>query len=469
MCGIIGCIAHRNVRGILLEGLRRMEYRGYDSAGIALLMEKKGDVILHSRKECGKVDKLVAKAKKMNGMIGIAHTRWATHGAVTLANAHPHIAQERIAVAHNGIVENYQELRTELERKGCVFASDSDTEVIAHLIAYYSQQTRSPLAAVRKTVKRMEGAYALAILDRSQPEMLVAVRKGSPLVIGVGEEENFIASDPLALLQVTDRFIYLEDEEIALIHHNRIELRNFNGRALSRAAETHSHSYISAERGEFSHYMLKEIYEQPDAVEHTLAGRLADDHFLPQALGLDQRDLLHRTQSLYITGCGTSYHAALTARYFFEEYCDISVKTDVASEFRYMKKAVPPDCLYVTISQSGETADVLAALATVQGDKNERAGRAQAKNHIYKDAAQKRRLHRLLGNMQCPFQHSGAFVRSPSDADGRTGNRRCIHQSLHGAADRTAVAARLLLAYTRRADERKNAHSRAAQAAAADA
>jgi len=367
MCGIIGCVARRHVRGILLEGLKRMEYRGYDSAGLALISEKNGTPVFHHQRECGKVAKLVSQVNKQkaNGMIGIAHTRWATHGAVTTANAHPHIAQNHIAIVHNGIVENYLSLKKKLLKKGHSFNGDSDTEVIAHLIAHHFSQTKKPAVALQKAIKEMEGAYALAILDLRQPNMLFALRKGSPLVIGLGEEENFVASDPLALLQVTDRFIYLADEEMAFISDTDVEIKNFKGKTVQHKSEVYSYHYTSAEKGDYSHYMLKEIYEQPQAVEDTLQGRLTSDHFLPATLGLGEHDLFRQTENLYITGCGTSYHAALIARYFFEEYCGISVKTEVASEFRYMGRMVPPNCLYVTISQSGETADVLAALTSI--------------------------------------------------------------------------------------------------------
>lgn len=370
MCGIIGCIAHRNVRRILLEGLKRMEYRGYDSAGLALIepQEKGGGNRIHSYKECGRVARLTAAVEKAqpSGMLGIAHTRWATHGAVTTANAHPHIVKERIALAHNGIVENFVHLKERLERAGCSFQSDTDSEVIAQLLLYYCEQGMDLLGAIQQAVTELEGAYSLVIMDSRQSDMLIAVRKGSPLVIGVGEEENFVASDLLALLQVTDRFIYMEDEEIAVIHHKDVVVQDFRGRRKKHQVETYIHSYTSAERGDYSHYMLKEIYEQPDAVANTLLGRLSGDHFLPESLGHDQQQLLQDVRNLYITGCGTSYHSALIARYFFEEYAGIGVHTEMASEFRYMKKIIPPDCLYVTISQSGETADILAALASIK-------------------------------------------------------------------------------------------------------
>ncbi len=344
-----------------------MEYRGYDSAGLALISEKNGATIFHHQRECGKVAKLVSQVNKQkaNGMVGIAHTRWATHGAVTIANAHPHIVENHIAIVHNGIVENYLALKEKLIKKGHDFQGDSDTEVIAHLIAHHFSQTKKPAAALKKVIKEMEGAYALAILDLRQPNMLFALRKGSPLVIGLGEEENFVASDPLALLQVTDRFIYLADEEMAFISDTNVEIKTFGGKAVQHQSEVYGYHYTSAEKGDYSHYMLKEIYEQPQAVENTLQGRLTSDHFLPATLGLGEHNLFSQTESLYITGCGTSYHAALIARHFFEEYCGISVKTEVASEFRYMEKMVPPNCLYVTISQSGETADVLAALTSI--------------------------------------------------------------------------------------------------------
>ena len=369
MCGIIGCIAHRNVGGILLEGLKRMEYRGYDSAGLALVSlssAKKPQLQLY--KECGKVSYLAATvhAAKPRGNIGVAHTRWATHGAVTKANAHPHVAKNRLAVVHNGIVENYLSIREELKHKGFRFIGDTDSEVIAQLLLYYCEQGDDLAAAIFKTVRKLTGAYALAIIDARQPHVLVAVRKGSPLVIGIGDEENFVASDPLALLQVTDRFIYMEDEEIAFIHRNDVTLHDFRGKPRKSKAETQSHAYTGAERGEYSHYMLKEIYDQPQAVEQTLHGRISGDHFLPESLGHDQQELLRGVRNLYITGCGTSYHSALIARYLFEEYAEMGVQTEVASEFRYMKKQVPPACLYITISQSGETADILAALKNVK-------------------------------------------------------------------------------------------------------
>ena len=382
MCGIVGCVAKRNVQNILLEGLRRLEYRGYDSAGIAMINPINGDKQLNTYKVCGKVEGLARKvlARKARGTLGIAHTRWATHGAVTEANAHPHVAGERYAVVHNGIVENFAELKAELIKQGYEFYSDTDSEVIASLLDSYSNKTDNFADAITRMVRDLEGAYALAIIDKESPNSLIGVCRGAPLVVGIGEEENFIASDPLALLQVTDRFIYLEDEEIALLSQEKVTIQNFSGVVKQHKVEVYNHGYSTAERGEYSHYMLKEIYEQPMSIENTISSRIVDNRFEIDFLGGSAKEVLKKTKNIYITGCGTSYHASLVASNQFAEYLGMNVLTEVASEFRYMNRVIPPDCLYITISQSGETADILAALNDVR-QKQDEALKRRAKDN----------------------------------------------------------------------------------------
>lgn len=365
MCGIVGCIARRQVRDILLEGLKRLEYRGYDSAGVAIVDDAKR---IHHHRVCGKVAGLATELNrhKPNGHLGIAHTRWATHGQVTEANAHPHVVGGRIALVHNGIVENHVALRKELMTKGHRFQSETDSETVAVLIYDYLMQGKHLLQAVNRAVKKLEGAFALAILDRQQPDQLIGVRQDAPLVMGVGSEENFLASDPIALLQVTDRFIYLRDNAIAVLTNEGYEIQKIGGGKIRHQIETYQHGHAVADPGDYGHYMLKEIYEQPTTVQNTLSGKMVKQHFLPQALGERFLEIIQRTGALYMVGCGTAHNAALTARYWFEEYSALRVCTEVASEFRYMRKNVPANCLYVTISQSGETADVLAALKSIK-------------------------------------------------------------------------------------------------------
>lgn len=380
MCGIVGCIAKRNVCNILLEGLRRLEYRGYDSAGLAIINDSLPEP-LQIFKVCGKVEALAGELSAANprGQLGIAHTRWATHGAVTTENAHPHVADDRFAVVHNGIIENFAELKSKLIKKGYKFYSETDSEVIAVSLSDHHKKRDNLLDAIMATVKEMEGAYSLAIIDKEVKDTLIAVRHGAPLVVGIGEEENFLASDPSALLQVTDRFIYLGEEEIAILGQGKVTVQDFKGLARPYEVEVYDHGYSSVERGEYSHYMLKEIYEQPQAINNTISSHIVDKEFEIDFLGTKAVDILKQTKNIYITGCGTSYHAALIARYQFAEYLSMSVLTEVASEFRYMKRVIPPDCLHITISQSGETADILAALNDIK-EKRQQIKESQQKH-----------------------------------------------------------------------------------------
>ena len=360
MCGIVGAISKRNVSHILLEGLKRLEYRGYDSAGMAVL--NKG--LLERIRRPGKVAELsqALQISKLDGGIGIAHTRWATHGVPSEYNAHPHICNGRVAIVHNGIIENYQELREQQGKAGFKFTSDTDTEVIAHQIVLYLDQGKTLFQAVQNTVSDLKGAYALGVIDRTNENTMIAARKGSPLVVGLGENENFIASDVQALLKETQRFIYLENGDIAEITCDKISIFDQDGEFVEREIKSSKLSSAAAEKGEYPHYMLKEIYEQPQAIADTLEGRLLNGRVLDEILGPNAKAILDKTQSIQIIACGTSYHAGLVAKYWFEEIAGIHCHVEVASEFRYRKHVVRPGTLFVTISQSGETADSLAAL-----------------------------------------------------------------------------------------------------------
>jgi len=360
MCGIVGAISKRDVSDILLEGLKRLEYRGYDSAGMAVL--NKG--LLERVRRPGKVSELgdALQESNLNGIVGIAHTRWATHGVPSEYNAHPHICNGRVAIVHNGIIENYQELREQQSKAGFKFTSDTDTEVIAHQIVYYLDQGDSLFFAVQNTVKDLKGAYALGVIDRTDEDRIIAARSGSPLVIGVGEDENFIASDVHALLKETQKFIYLENGDIAEITRDKISIFDLNGEFVEREIKSSKQSSDAAEKGEYAHYMLKEIYEQPRAIADTLEGRILNGKVMDEILGPKAKGILDKVQAIQIIACGTSYHAGLVAKYWFEEIAGIHCHVEVASEFRYRKHVVRPGTLFVTISQSGETADSLAAL-----------------------------------------------------------------------------------------------------------
>jgi glucosamine--fructose-6-phosphate aminotransferase (isomerizing) len=361
MCGIVGAIAERNVTPILIEGLKRLEYRGYDSAGLALV-DAAGE--LQRRRRVGKVASLeqALAEQPLAGLLGIAHTRWATHGAPSEANAHPHFSHDRLAVVHNGIIENHEELREYLKGEGYVFSSQTDTEVIVHLLHLRLRELGDLSTALKATVRELHGAYGLAAISLDQPDRIVAARSGSPLVIGLGLGENFLASDQLALRQVTDRFIYLEEGDIVELRRDSVQLWDAEGRPVKREAVQYHEGAEAADKGEYRHFMLKEIHEQPKVVQRTLEGRLGSGQVLVESFGPNAAELFAKVRNVQIVACGTSYHAGLVARYWLEELTGIPCQVEVASEFRYRKVAVQPDALFVTISQSGETADTLAAL-----------------------------------------------------------------------------------------------------------
>ena len=360
MCGIVGATAERRVAEILLEGLRRLEYRGYDSAGVALLNNQG----LTKVRRVGKVKELADAVERegANGHVGIAHTRWATHGGVTEANAHPHVSNGELAVVHNGIIENHELLREKLQGLGYQFESQTDTEVIAHLVHHELKSAPTLLAAVQKAVKQLEGAYGTVIMDQREPGQLVVARSGSPLVIGLGIGENFVASDQLALLPVTREFIYLEEGDVAAVSREDVTIFDKNGDAVNREQITSDMQYDAGGKGEYRHFMLKEIHEQPFAVRNTLEGRVLDGKIAIDAFGANADEIFKDIQHVQIIACGTSYHAGMVARYWLEEYAGVSCNVEIASEFRYRKSHVFPNSLLVTISQSGETADTLAAL-----------------------------------------------------------------------------------------------------------
>lgn len=361
MCGIVGAVAQRDVMEILLEGLRRLEYRGYDSAGIALL-DHEGNLACIRR--LGKVKALsdALQREPVSGGTGIAHTRWATHGEPCERNAHPHLSRERIAVVHNGIIENHARLKQQLQQDGYVFSSDTDTEVIAHLVEQELEQTGDLLQAVRNTIPQLEGAYGTVVMDRQDPERLVVARSGSPLVIGLGIGENFIASDQLALFPVTRKFIFLEEGDIAEITRKEIRIFDNTGEEVLRPAKEAVATQDAGDKGEFRHFMLKEIYEQPAAVTNTLEGRLSDNGVPDEVFGSEAAALLEKVEHIQIVACGTSFHAGMVARYWLESMAKIPCSVEIASEFRYRESFIRPNSLLITISQSGETADTLAAL-----------------------------------------------------------------------------------------------------------
>lgn len=361
MCGIVGGIAERSITNILIEGLKRLEYRGYDSAGLALINNSQ---VLRERR-VGKVANLeqAVNESQISGSLGIAHTRWATHGKPTEENAHPHIS-ENVAVVHNGIIENYQELKDDLEALGYVFTSQTDTEVVAHLINDALKSTSSLLEAVRQVVPQLKGAYALGIVHTDYPDELITVREGSPLVIGVGIGENFISSDQLALLPITNRFIYLEEGDIARLTRTTIEVF-VDGQLIDRPVKELDAAVSNASKGEYKHYMLKEIYEQPEAIKQTISQALNGNELREDFLASAEQDF-STIQQIQIIACGTSYHAGMIAKYWFEQLIDLPCQVEIASEFRYRTPVIVNNTLYVCISQSGETADTLAALRDTQ-------------------------------------------------------------------------------------------------------
>lgn len=360
MCGIVGAIATRDVTPILMEGLRRLEYRGYDSAGIAI---RDGNGHMQRIRSVGKVASLAERLQDapIAGDLGIAHTRWATHGIPAERNAHPHMSGEQVAIVHNGIIENHTELRAELEAEGYRFVSETDTEVIAHLLARALKAEKDLPTAFRKVISRLVGAYALAASTPDDPDRIVVARAGSPLVIGVGDGEHFIASDVFALLPETYDFIFLQEGDLAEIYRDHVKIFDQDGVEVDRPVKSSKLNASAADKGPYSHYMLKEIFEQPGVVAETLEGRIHKGRLLEESFGYETRALLDKTKQVHIIACGTSYHAGLVARYWFEDI-GIPCMVEVASEYRYRRTVVPEDTLFVTISQSGETADTLAAL-----------------------------------------------------------------------------------------------------------
>ncbi|MFA9498960.1 glutamine--fructose-6-phosphate transaminase (isomerizing) [Mannheimia sp. E30BD] len=361
MCGIVGAVAQRDVAEILVDGLHRLEYRGYDSAGVAVLnaADKKMQIV----RRVGKVKALdeALEAKPLIGGTGIAHTRWATHGEPSETNAHPH-RSGKIAVVHNGIIENYEELKVVLQERGYMFQSQTDTEVIAHLVEWELRSASSLLEAVQKTVVQLRGAYGTVVLNEEEPEHLIVARSGSPLVIGYGVGENFLASDPLALLSVTRRFAYLEEGDVAEITRRSVEIYDRQGNKVEREIHEGNFEADAADKGQYRHYMQKEIFEQPVAIMNTLDGRIKDGKVDVSAIAPNAAEILSKVEHVQIVACGTSYNAGMVARYWFESLAGVSCDVEIASEFRYRKFVTRPNSLLITLSQSGETADTLAAL-----------------------------------------------------------------------------------------------------------
>lgn len=360
MCGIVGAVAKRPVANLLIDGLKKLEYRGYDSAGVAFIEEK----TLKRLRVAGKVRDLESalQAQPILGHTGIAHTRWATHGVPSEQNAHPFISHDEFALVHNGIIENHSKLRDKLKNAGYQFHSETDTEVIVHLIHKHYLKTKDLLKAVRQAISELKGAYALGVIAKPYPNRVIAVRQGSPLVIGKGQGENYIASDPLALLSVTQHFIYLEDNDLADVTLDGIQVYNKEQQPIKRDQHFLSINTDAIERGEYRHFMKKEIMEQPSAVASCIEGRITENHVLPAIFGPKAESVFSRVSHVQLIACGTSYHAAMVARYWFESLTNIPCSVEVASEFRYRDIAQPKDSLFVTLSQSGETADTLAAL-----------------------------------------------------------------------------------------------------------
>ncbi len=361
MCGIVGAVATKDVVPVLLQGLNRLEYRGYDSAGVAVLDTEK---CLKRVRKPGKIKDLEKALldDPASGVIGIAHTRWATHGEPSEYNAHPHVCNNSVAVVHNGIIENFEILKEAQQNLDYIFTSDTDTEVIVHQLHQYIDKGASLLDAVKHTVKDLQGAYALGVISTEEPDHLIAARRGSPLVVGLGENANYIASDVAALINETQDFIFLEEGDIAVLKPGKVSVFDCDGNSVERDVHHSKLKTDAVERGEYEHYMLKEIYEQPSAIAETLEGRLGESSVLEASFGPKAKDILDKVKNIQIIACGTSYHAGMIAKYGFESVTGLPCNVEVASEFRYRKHVVLPDTLFITISQSGETADTLAAL-----------------------------------------------------------------------------------------------------------
>ena len=367
MCGIVGAVSERNVTPILMEGLRRLEYRGYDSAGIAIFDDNK----IQRLRRAGKVQELqnALDNNPITGTLGISHTRWATHGVPTENNAHPHLSEQDIALVHNGIIENHEVLKNELLSKGYIFESDTDTEVVVHRIHYHLVANVNLFDAVKMTVRELEGAYALAVISKDEPHKMMVARSGCPVVIGIGINENYVASDVAALLPVTNNFMFLEEDDIAILEKDKVTVFDSEGIEVTRKIIESKLSSEATERGEFKHFMLKEIYEQSIAVDNTLNQRIADGQVLENAFGPNTTKALDQVEAVHIVACGTSYHAGLVARYWIEDICRVPCNVEIASEYRYRNPVVTNNTLFVTISQSGETADTLAALRLAKKEK----------------------------------------------------------------------------------------------------
>ncbi|MBP3142986.1 glutamine--fructose-6-phosphate transaminase (isomerizing) [Aliivibrio fischeri] len=360
MCGIVGAVAQRDVAEILVEGLRRLEYRGYDSAGVAVVDAEHNYTRI---RRLGKVKELADAVETAHvvGGTGIAHTRWATHGEPSEMNAHPHVSGD-ITLVHNGIIENHESLRTLLQERGYIFESQTDTEVIAHLVEWELRSSGSLLEAVQKTATQLEGAYGTVVMDRREPERLVVARSGSPIVIGCGVGENFLASDQLALLNVTRRFMYLEEGDVAEITRREIRVFDARGEQVERAITESNAEHDAGDKGQYRHFMQKEVFEQPKALINTMEGRITNDSVVTESIGVNAVEILNKVEHVQIIACGTSYNAGMTARYWFESLAGVSCDVEIASEFRYRKFVTRPNSLLITLSQSGETADTLAAL-----------------------------------------------------------------------------------------------------------
>ncbi|MFV0574859.1 MAG: glutamine--fructose-6-phosphate transaminase (isomerizing) [Vibrio sp.] len=360
MCGIVGAVAQRDVAEILVEGLRRLEYRGYDSAGLAVVDT---DLNMTRIRRLGKVQELAdaVNQSEVVGGTGIAHTRWATHGEPSEINAHPHVSGD-IAVVHNGIIENHEELRETLRERGYVFVSQTDTEVIAHLVEWELRTSNSLIEALQKTVKQLDGAYGTVVFDRKDPSRVVVARSGSPIVIGFGVGENFIASDQLALLSVTRRFMFLEEGDVAEVTRREVMVFDIDGNAVERTISESNAEQDAADKGQFRHFMQKEVFEQPKALINTMEARVTKDAVVTESIGVNAAEILEKVEHVQIIACGTSYNAGMTARYWFESLAGVSCDVEIASEFRYRKFVTRPNSLLITLSQSGETADTLAAL-----------------------------------------------------------------------------------------------------------
>ncbi|MCK5263487.1 MAG: glutamine--fructose-6-phosphate transaminase (isomerizing), partial [Gammaproteobacteria bacterium] len=365
MCGIVGAVAERNVTPILLEGLRRLEYRGYDSAGIAVIDQEN---CIDRVRRAGKVQALAdaLEMSPLQGMVGVAHTRWATHGEPSEINAHPHICNESVAIVHNGIIENHSVLRQQQQSAGFTFTSDTDTEVAVHQVEHYLKQGNDLLSSVKKAVIDFEGAYALGVVSTAEPGRLIATRSGSPLVIGLGLGEHFIASDASALLPVTRRFVYLEEGDVADIRANVLVIYDINGQLVEREVHESDLNADATGKNGYRHYMLKEIHEQPSCLLDVFEGRVLDGKLSDSTFGLGALEVFDKIKCVQIIACGTSYHAGLIAKYWLEDLAGIPCRVEVASEFRYRNPVMMPDSLIVTVSQSGETADTLAALRSVK-------------------------------------------------------------------------------------------------------